>query len=1218
MRAIPTWVDKVHDRDKTEQCIYDLCFRPDGSQLIVGAGSRVLVYDTTDGSLIQPLKGHKDSVLCVCYARDGKRFASGGADKQVIIWTSKLEGILKYSHNDAIQCMAYNPVSHQLASCAISDFGLWSAEQKNVNKTKVSSRINACAWTDDGLYLALGHSNGSISIRNKAGEEKNRIERPEGSHSPIHCLAWNPNRDDPHDILAVGDWGQTLSFYTLSGKPGRTESAPFIPEKEFVWGTLGRTTPGSGAVLQSLMGISWYALFRFFFLLCVEPLAVGCQDGTIAYYHLIFGTVHALYRERYSYRENMTDVIIQHLITGEKVRIRCRDLVKRIAIYKHRLAVQLPERVVVYELCSDETEDMRYKVKDRINKKLECNLLVICAKHLILCQERRLQSLSPNGQVEREWVVGAPIRYIKVVGGAPGREGMILGLKNGQVIKLFVDNPFPLPLLNAPSAIRCLDLSMSRQKLAVVDDTNTLLVYSLTSKELLYQEPNANSVAWNSQLDDLICFSGADVLTIKAADFPGHQQALSGFVVGFTGSRIFCLHLYTMESVEIPLSSPMYQFIERKKFDDAFSVACLGVTDGDWMTLAASAMEGLNLKVARKAMTRTKDLVRLELLDSVEERMQGETADANVFAGEILAYQGKFADAARSFVKAKRPDLALEMYTDLRMFDLAQEFAGAGGESRDLLRKKADWAKHVDPRAAAEMYLNAGETLRAIEIMGEKGWVEMLVETGRKLDKADVEALRACALHLRRLGQASFAVDLYRQLGELETVAAILVEEGQWDEAFLLCEKNPEFNPRVYVPYARFLAESDKFIEAQRAFHKAGRPDEAARVLGQLTLNAVEENRFRDAGYYYWVLSMQDLDLAAQEEEPRGRDQRMALFLEHQRKAEVYYTYHVIQRYTEEPFTSYSSEQLFNIARFLVHALMGFTAIKGVSRFYSLYALARQARNLGAFKTANYALNKIHSLRVPTNYQEAVAVATLGIRGKPFVDDEDLLPFCYRCSASNPLVNPRGDVCNNCGHAFIHSFSHFEVLPLVEFAADPAEGLSDVDTVRLIESAPSVRAGKSPLSRGPQWREETGSGGEVLRLEDDGDDDAMEGYTGGVALQRSPRRPKHSESPEAHNANPFGGKILGLEDGEPQPIVLLSRSALASLEPSEVIIAKWPQPVGNRYFKNLMPEMSLTLCPSCFRFFLTEDWELTVLQHGHCPFCRLKVGEDEPGSDDED
>ncbi len=40
---------------------------------MVAAGQRVLVYDTSDGTLIQPLKGHKDTVYCVAYAKDGKR-----------------------------------------------------------------------------------------------------------------------------------------------------------------------------------------------------------------------------------------------------------------------------------------------------------------------------------------------------------------------------------------------------------------------------------------------------------------------------------------------------------------------------------------------------------------------------------------------------------------------------------------------------------------------------------------------------------------------------------------------------------------------------------------------------------------------------------------------------------------------------------------------------------------------------------------------------------------------------------------------------------------------------------------------------------------------------------------------------------------------------------------------------------------------------------------
>ena len=47
------------------------------------------------------------------------------------------------------------------------------------------------------------------------------------------------------------------------------------------------------------------------------------------------------------------------------------------------------------------------------------------------------------------------------------------------------------------------------------------------------------------------------------------------------------------------------------------------------------------------------------------------------------------------------------------------------------------------------------------------------------------------------------------------------------------------------------------------AFHEAGMQDEAVHVLEQLTENAVSENRFHDAGYYYWKLSMQCLQLAA-------------------------------------------------------------------------------------------------------------------------------------------------------------------------------------------------------------------------------------------------------------------------------------------------------------------------------------------------------------------
>lgn len=78
---------------------------------------------------------------------------------------------------------------------------------------------------------------------------------------------------------------------------------------------------------------------------------------------------------------------------------------------------------------------MHYRVKEKITQKLDCSLLVICSEHLVVCQEKTLQSMSFLGSKDREWIFEAPIRYIKIIGGPPRQEGLILGLKNGQVDK---------------------------------------------------------------------------------------------------------------------------------------------------------------------------------------------------------------------------------------------------------------------------------------------------------------------------------------------------------------------------------------------------------------------------------------------------------------------------------------------------------------------------------------------------------------------------------------------------------------------------------------------------------------------------------------------------------------------------------------------------------------------------------------------------------------
>ncbi len=95
----------------------------------------------------------------------------------------------------------------------------------SVSKHKVSNKILCATWTNDGQYLALGMFNGVVSLRDKAGNEKVQIERG----APIWTLSFNPSKEES-EILAVGCWDQTLSFYQLSGaQQGKDKKLGFDP-----------------------------------------------------------------------------------------------------------------------------------------------------------------------------------------------------------------------------------------------------------------------------------------------------------------------------------------------------------------------------------------------------------------------------------------------------------------------------------------------------------------------------------------------------------------------------------------------------------------------------------------------------------------------------------------------------------------------------------------------------------------------------------------------------------------------------------------------------------------------------------------------------------------------------------------------------------------------------------------------------------------------------
>lgn len=91
-----------------------------------------------------------------------------------------------------------------------------------------------------------------------------------------------------------------------------------------------------------------------------------------------------------------------------------------------------------------------------------------------------------------------------------------------------------------------------------------------------------------------------------------------------------------------------------------------------------------------------------------------------------------------------------------------------------------------------------------------------LVDVGRRLDKADRDGIGLVAQHLCRLKQLNYATEMYRKLSDEKSIVQLYVQAREWKEAFSLIDGRPEFKDQVYVPYAQWLAENDKFVEAQK------------------------------------------------------------------------------------------------------------------------------------------------------------------------------------------------------------------------------------------------------------------------------------------------------------------------------------------------------------------------------------------------------------------
>jgi intraflagellar transport protein 122 len=419
--------------------------------------------------------------------------------------------------------------------------------------TQIHSKIVSSSWSLDGTFFALGLYNGQVSVWSPSGNEIARIER--GSN-PIRSLCWTQS-----NILAVADKSQTLSFFKASGEQvGKEKVLGYDPctisysrknellilggsnKKAHLWNAegveLGLICEKDGSILscQSLP--------------TGNQVVVGSADGRISIHQLDFKTVYGIHNDQLAIRKNMVEVVIHDLSTNRKTRLKCKDYIKKIAIQKDILAIQFPTKSVIYEQF-DKDGKMSFTVKEKIPETKDCDNLLATSVNLFRSTGSNLQMTTFSGKIVREWNFTDEITFSKVFG---AQEGLLIGLNDGQVFKVSVDNSLTIPVLQHKLPVNFVDINANKTKLAIIDEENTCTVYDLGSKEVLYQEHYVTGVSWNTEIENSICISGIEGLTVKTDVTTTHQCRLSGYVVSFKGSNVVCLDRNELVLVEVPVS----------------------------------------------------------------------------------------------------------------------------------------------------------------------------------------------------------------------------------------------------------------------------------------------------------------------------------------------------------------------------------------------------------------------------------------------------------------------------------------------------------------------------------------------------------------------------------------------------------------------------------------------------------------------------------------
>jgi WD40 repeat protein len=178
----------------------------------------VQLWDLPSGRERRRLRGHDRKIQCVAVAPDGRRVASGSADRTIRIWALDAPGspvLCLQGHADEVRSLVFLPGGNSLLSGGYDGIvRLWDTRTGAAKGSLPvqAGKIEALAFSGSSSRLAI--AGGTLRLRQADG----KLTTLSGHRGPVLCLAFSP---DGQWLLSGGSDGSVRQWRVADGREVR-------------------------------------------------------------------------------------------------------------------------------------------------------------------------------------------------------------------------------------------------------------------------------------------------------------------------------------------------------------------------------------------------------------------------------------------------------------------------------------------------------------------------------------------------------------------------------------------------------------------------------------------------------------------------------------------------------------------------------------------------------------------------------------------------------------------------------------------------------------------------------------------------------------------------------------------------------------------------------------------------------------------------------------